>query len=234
MKKDMGGLRKKMPITFATFVVASAALAGIFPLAGFWSKDEILVTEGHNGYTAFLVVGLIGAGLTAAYMTRCIYLTFLGTPRGAAAGEHYAELEHAEHDVHALEGLDDAHATILDEAPPSHGDEHHPHESPPLITVPLIILASLAAVAGFINLPWGPWREQFLDWVEPRSAAGYFPELAHAAQPPWRSSPSASRWWASPSPVRSRYTGVTPDVPQPLAPEELSCATHHRHTHEKG
>jgi NADH-quinone oxidoreductase subunit L len=181
MKKDMGGLRKKMPITFATFVVASAALAGIFPLAGFWSKDEILVNAGQNGYTAFLIVGLVGAGLTAAYMTRCIYLTFLGTARGAAAGEHYGELEHVEHDLHALEGLDDAHATILDEAPPTHGGEHHPHESPPLITVPLVILAALAAVAGFVNLPWGPWREKFLDWVEPRSAAGYFPELSHAA-----------------------------------------------------
>ncbi len=51
MKKDMGGLRKHMPVTFATFVIGSAALAGIFPLAGFWSKDEILVNAGHNGYT---------------------------------------------------------------------------------------------------------------------------------------------------------------------------------------
>ena len=82
---------------------------------------------------------------------------------------------------HALEGADDAHATIVDEAP-SHGDAHAgPHESPPLITVPLVILAALAAVAGLINLPWGPWKEKFLDWVEPRSAAGYFPELSHAA-----------------------------------------------------
>jgi NADH-quinone oxidoreductase subunit L len=170
-----------MPITFATFVVASAALSGIFPLAGFWSKDEILVSAGHNGYTAFLWVGLIGAGLTAAYMTRCVYLTFFGEPRGAAAGEHYAEHEHEERDLHALEGADDAHATIIDEAPPSHADDHGPHESGPLITVPLVILASLAVVAGWINLPWGPLREKFLDWVEPRSAAGYFPELSHAA-----------------------------------------------------
>jgi NADH-quinone oxidoreductase subunit L len=114
-------------------------------------------------------------------MTRCIYLTFLGTPRGAAAGAHFAQLEHAEHDLHALEGADSAHATIIDEAPPSHEGEHGPHESPPLITVPLIILASLAVVVGWINLPWGPLREKFLDWVEPRAAAGYFPELSHAA-----------------------------------------------------
>jgi NADH-quinone oxidoreductase subunit L len=82
MKKDMGGLRKQMPVTFTTFVIASAALAGLFPLAGFWSKDEILVNAGHNGYTAFMVVGLIGAMLTAGYMTRCVWLTFFGEFRG--------------------------------------------------------------------------------------------------------------------------------------------------------
>src|SRR6476646_4142252 len=74
MKKDMGGLRKYMPTTFTTFVIASLALAGIFPLAGFWSKDEILANAGHNDYKLFVVVGLIGAFMTAAYMTRCVYL----------------------------------------------------------------------------------------------------------------------------------------------------------------
>jgi NADH-quinone oxidoreductase subunit L len=82
MKHDMGGLRKYMPITFWTFIVGSLALAGIFPFAGFWSKDEILVTAGKSGYTFFLVVGLVGAFLTAAYMTRCVYLTFFGEFRG--------------------------------------------------------------------------------------------------------------------------------------------------------
>jgi NADH-quinone oxidoreductase subunit L len=82
MKSDMGGLRKYMPITFWTFIIGALALAGIFPLAGFWSKDEILVTAGKDGYTAFVVVGLVGAFLTAAYMTRCVYLTFFGKYRG--------------------------------------------------------------------------------------------------------------------------------------------------------
>jgi NADH-quinone oxidoreductase subunit L len=82
MKKDMGGLRKPMPVTFWTFVISSAALAGIFPLAGFWSKDEILLASGRNGYWAFTAVGVVGAMLTAAYMTRCIYLTFFGEYRG--------------------------------------------------------------------------------------------------------------------------------------------------------
>ncbi len=82
MKKEMGGLRKYMPITFWTFMIGSVALAGIFPLAGFWSKDEILATAGQNGFEIFVIVGLIGALMTAAYMTRCVYLTFFGEYRG--------------------------------------------------------------------------------------------------------------------------------------------------------
>ena len=85
MVKDMGGLKQYMPWTYRTFLVASLALAGVPPLAGFWSKDEILVGAGEGGYEVFMVVGLIGAFMTAAYMTRCIYLTFFGERRGAAA-----------------------------------------------------------------------------------------------------------------------------------------------------
>ena len=129
MKADMGGLRRHMPITFWTFTIASAALAGLPPLAGFWSKDEILVGADGNGYQAFLWVGVVGAFMTAAYMTRCIYLTFFGSPRGAAA-------------------------------------HHRPHESPPLITGPLIFLAVLSVLAGFLNAV-AIDIELFGDWFEP-------------------------------------------------------------------
>jgi NADH-quinone oxidoreductase subunit L len=84
MKKDMGGLKKYMPQTFWTFAIGTAALAGIFPLAGFWSKDEILATAGQQGFEIFMVVGLVGAVMTAAYMTRCVWLTFFGEYRGHA------------------------------------------------------------------------------------------------------------------------------------------------------
>jgi NADH-quinone oxidoreductase subunit L len=88
MKKDMGGLKQHMPITYWTFVIATLALAG-FPLtAGFFSKDEILTGAGKNGYELFLYVGLIGAVMTTAYMTRCVWLTFHGEPRGNAAHHH--------------------------------------------------------------------------------------------------------------------------------------------------
>jgi NADH-quinone oxidoreductase subunit L len=86
MRKDMGGLRKWMPQTYKTFVVASAALIGIFPLAGFWSKDEILSGAsqlgGAGNYRVFMLVGIAGAFMTAAYMTRVIWLTFFGEFRG--------------------------------------------------------------------------------------------------------------------------------------------------------
>ena len=79
---EMGGLRKFMPTTFWTFMVGSVALAGIFPLAGFWSKDEILLGAAENGFPLMLVVGLAGAFMTAAYMTRACYLIFAGEYRG--------------------------------------------------------------------------------------------------------------------------------------------------------
>jgi NADH-quinone oxidoreductase subunit L len=89
MKDDMGGMKRFMPRTYWTFLICTGALIGLFPLAGFWSKDEILAGAqqlgGDGSYTAFLIVGTIGALLTAAYMTRCVYLTFHGEPRGHAA-----------------------------------------------------------------------------------------------------------------------------------------------------
>ena len=152
MKRDMGGLRKYMPKTFWTFIIGSVALAGVFPLAGFWSKDEILVGAGHNGYVAFLVIGLVGAFMTAAYMTRCVYLTFLGEYRGHGFDHHATEAEHA----------------------PAHG-QVGPHESNNLILFPLYILSAFALVIGFLNFPH---FARFEKWFEPRFA---FVGVAHPA-----------------------------------------------------
>ncbi|MEY4044961.1 MAG: NADH-quinone oxidoreductase subunit [Actinomycetota bacterium] len=174
MKKDMGGLRKFMPVTFGTWVISTLALCGVFPFSGFFSKDEIIDNVGHNGYTLFMYVGLGGAFLTAAYMTRATYLTFFGEPRGAAAGEHHddghgddhagAHDDHS-HGDHAHADHNDAHASHDSH----HGDSHGPHESPALITVPLIILAALAIGSGLLNaVPFGHSFENFTKWVEPR------------------------------------------------------------------
>ncbi|MGI8709549.1 MAG: NADH-quinone oxidoreductase subunit 5 family protein [Acidimicrobiales bacterium] len=147
-KKDMGGLRKVMPKTFWTFVLGTAALVAVPPLAGFWSKDEILAGSqqlgGPGGYKLMLVMGTLGAACTGAYMTRAIWYVFFGERRGASA-------------------------------------THDMHENGPRIVVPLMILAGLACVAGFVNLPdtgflsfvphWAALR--FEHFVEPTGA--YFP-----------------------------------------------------------
>jgi NADH:ubiquinone oxidoreductase subunit 5 (subunit L)/multisubunit Na+/H+ antiporter MnhA subunit len=123
----MGGLRKVMPITFWTFLIGSLSLSGIFPLAGFWSKDEIL----HNSWSeneALWAIGWAVAGLTAFYMFRAIFLTFYGEYKG---GE---PVDHNDPDSHF------------------HGDPAHPHESPWVMTLPLVILAIPAIGAGIFNM----------------------------------------------------------------------------------
>ncbi|MCP3934899.1 MAG: NADH-quinone oxidoreductase subunit L [Actinomycetia bacterium] len=140
--REMGGLKKHMPTTYRTFVICSLALAGIFPFAGFWSKDEILLgsLEGQqNGYPLMLIFGCAVAAMTAAYMTRVIWYTFHGEFRG---------------ELHHHGGGHDPVET--------HTEEHHaePHESPKAITIPLIILAAGAVLAGLANLP-GPVVEVF-------------------------------------------------------------------------
>ncbi|MFM7046989.1 MAG: NADH-quinone oxidoreductase subunit L [Actinomycetota bacterium] len=166
MKKDMGGLRKHMPVTFAAWTVSTLALCGVFPFSGFFSKDEIIDNVGGNGYTFFMVVGLFGAFLTAAYMTRATYLTFFGEARGAAAGQHETA-----HDSHAAHGHDAHHADHHDHD--THGSDAHagPHESGVLITGPIAILAVLAIFAGLFNAtPFGSSWEYLKEWVEPRAA----------------------------------------------------------------
>ncbi len=126
--RKMGGLRKAMPITFATMLISTLAIAGIFPFAGFWSKDEILmVAFEHN--KALWIVGSIASIMTAFYMFRLMYLTFFKDFRGTEE------------------------------------QKHHLHESPSLITLPLVILAALATVGGLINLPGSHWLDHFLEPV---------------------------------------------------------------------
>ncbi|MEY3477807.1 MAG: NADH-quinone oxidoreductase subunit, partial [Actinomycetota bacterium] len=166
MKRDMGGLRKVMPITFTTWIISTLALCGVFPFSGFFSKDEIIDNVGNNGYNTFMIVGLVGAFMTAAYMTRATYLTFFGEPRGASAGHssHEPHGAHGSHDTHGTHGDHDAHASHNDHA--SHG----PHESGLLITAPLMILSVLALGSGLLNAtPFGESWERLKLWVEPRA-----------------------------------------------------------------
>ena len=173
MKKDMGGIWKKMPVTFGAWMVSTAALMGIPFTAGFFSKDEIIDSAKHFEYTGFYYVGIIGAFMTAAYMTRATYLTFFGKPRGAAA--HFMGVEHdhgpmehghaagAEDTEHADSHLPDHTDDTHDDAHDDHAHDAHavhgrplpfaPFDSPWKITAPLIVLATLAVGAGYLNAP---------------------------------------------------------------------------------
>ncbi len=140
IEKDMGGLRKTMPTTHLTFAIGSAALVGVIPLCGFWSKEQIVATAGQNGYTFFQLVAILGTLLTAGYITRCYYKMFWGEHRGSST----------------------------------------PHESPKLITVPLVILAVLTVISGFLEAPV-LGIHLFSDWVTP----SYAPAVHHESGIGW-------------------------------------------------
>jgi NADH-quinone oxidoreductase subunit L len=132
--RRMGGLRSAMPWTYITFLIAALSLAGIFPLSGFWSKDEMLV-DAWDQQKAVFFMALISAFLTSVYIFRVLFLTFEGQYQG---GE---QLETA-HQAH--EGGD----------APGHPHEHHaPHESPLVMVLPMVVLAVLAIITGFVNPP---------------------------------------------------------------------------------
>ena len=118
----MGGLRKAMPITYWTFLIGALSLSGVFPLAGFWSKDEILLDAWNHNIVLWLI-GTTVTFMTALYMFRVLFLTFFGDYRGGAEPE-------------------DGHG----------GHASHPHESPASMFAPLIILSVGAVFFGFFNV----------------------------------------------------------------------------------
>jgi NADH-quinone oxidoreductase subunit L len=123
----MGGLMRKMPLTATTMAIGALALAGIPPLAGFWSKDEILAADFARGgwFYVLWIIGLVTALLTAFYIARLWVLVFYGEPRWQ--------------------------------------EDAHPHESPRVMTLPLIALAFLSVVGGLVNTPFRLGLEHFLE-----------------------------------------------------------------------
>jgi len=140
--KQMGGLLKRMPVTGVTFVIGALALAGLFPLAGFFAKDEILEVANSTGHAWLFVLAMVGALISALYMGRLVFLTFFGRPRSE-------EAERA-------------------------------HESSPVMTIPLVVLAIGAATAGLLNLTLHGALSTFVEPVVgpvPEGSAG----IAYAA-----------------------------------------------------
>ncbi len=125
--RHMGGLKDKLPVTYWTFVIGSLALAG-FPLtAGFFSKDELLVSAWSSGSLGqvLTVFGLLTALMTAFYSFRLVFVTFWGTNRGGTHGHSHGQ---------------------------GHGATHDIHEPSPTVTVPLIVLAMLSVAAGYFGI----------------------------------------------------------------------------------
>ncbi len=127
--RHMGGLKKYMPITYWTFLLATLAISGIFPFAGFFSKDEILFHSLVGGHYVFWGIATVAAFITAFYMFRAVFMTFCGESRV------------------------DPHV--------------HPHESPPLMSVPLMALAGLSVVGGFVGFPIIAGANKFRDFLAP-------------------------------------------------------------------
>ena len=132
--RKMGGLRSFVPVTFGTMFIATLAIAGVPPLAGFWSKDEIL-WKAYQASAVYWGIGVVTAFITSFYMFRLLYMTFFGDYRGAQVDAHGSH----SHDAHG------------------HGE---PHESPMVMLVPLMILALLSLVGGLLGI--GDRFEHFL------------------------------------------------------------------------
>ena len=159
----MGGLRKYMPVTSSTFFIGCLAISGIPPLAGFWSKDEIL-GQAFGSFPILWAAGFVTAGMTAFYMFRLYFLTFEGEFRGndkemqaqlmAAAGKGADEDgdEHGEHHAHA----------------------EHPHESGWQMAMPLAVLAVPSVLVGLLGMPWNSRFGTLLDPQEAAEVAEHF------------------------------------------------------------
>ncbi|MFN7925672.1 MAG: NADH-quinone oxidoreductase subunit L [Bryobacteraceae bacterium] len=161
--RHMGGLRKYIPVTFATLACAWVAIAGVPPFSGFHSKDAILLAAHHHAPWMYWI-GTITAGVTAFYVSRAMFMTFWGEFRGAEVLAH-AHASHGSghgHDDHS-HGNDHAHDHSHDRGH-DHGHDHHahdakPHESPWVMLGPLCVLALLSLFGGYFNIP------QFLEPV---------------------------------------------------------------------
>ncbi len=164
--RNMGGLKNKIPVTFWTMTIGTIAIAGFPPLAGFFSKDEILwqAFSSPHGSIVLWAIGAIVAGMTAFYMFRLLFMTFFGEYRGGKAHGHDAHA-HDAHGHHALE-------------------LHEVHEAPSPMIIPLMVLAVGSIVAGWVGLPGWLGGSMFERWLEPifEPVAGTVVEATHYSQ----------------------------------------------------
>jgi len=161
--RNMGGLKKELPITYWTFLIGAIAIAGVFPLSGFFSKDEILFETFVEGHKLLWTVGALTALLTATYMFRLVFLTFHGERR------HDAPAAADAHDAHG-HASDDSHRH--DAVSHGHGSGSHLHDAPPAMALALIVLAIGSVAAGWIGIPHAiGGHNELATWLEPSFSA---------------------------------------------------------------
>ncbi len=145
--RNMGGLKRHLPIAYWTFLIGALAIAGVPFLSGFFSKDEILYEAFREGHTVLWLIGAVASLMTAAYMFRLVFLTFHGERRhdGPAPAPQHA---------------------------PSHATPSHPHDAPPAMAFVLIVLALGSVLAGYVGVPHALGGEnQIAEWLAPSFAA---------------------------------------------------------------
>jgi NADH-quinone oxidoreductase subunit L len=183
--KRMGGLWRYLPITKWAFVIGSLALAAIPPFDGFWSKDAILAAAWHKS-AALWAVGVVTAGLTAYYMGRQVVLVFGGRARWTEQASH-----------HGAAGTAGAYGTAgeyVGSEPHAGAQEHQgaggghagfqPHEAPPVMTVPLVILSVASVIGWLINAPFGG-LDFMTRWLAPVFPATIAPQFSVATGTKW-------------------------------------------------
>ena len=203
--RHMGGLKKYMPVTYATMFIGTLAIAGIPPLSGFFSKDEILF-RAFVANKAVWVLAVAAAMMTAFYMFRLVSMTFFGAYRGPVwethGGGHDAahahDAGHDAHDDHGAHGQTAVHADQDDHGGGhGHGPWHGPHESPRAMTFPLQALAVGALIAGLVGIPaalgGGNTIEHFLEPSFTADHAGGAPSAEAVAGVEGEGEPQVSR-----------------------------------------
>jgi NADH-quinone oxidoreductase subunit L len=170
--RNMGGLRKELPITYWTFLIGAIAIAGVPPLAGFFSKDEILFETYVGGHTVLWVIGVATSLLTATYMFRLVFLTFWGERHQQESGSHQPTSGHSH-----------AHG---------HGSGSHLHDAPPAMALALLVLAIGSVAAGWVGIPHAlGGHNQMHAWLEPSFGTGAEP-AAEGALPPGEAAAEAA------------------------------------------